>query len=260
MASPLRIERDGGVAIWTIDRPAVRNALDSATFSALAAAIAGAARDLRLRAVVLTGAGSTFVSGGDLAELRSTTTRAGGARLARAGRRVCDGLAKLPVPVIAALPGPAIGGGAELAIACDLRIADPRATLAFKHGRMGVTTAWGLLPKLAGMVGHSAAARLLLLGHRLDAAEALRVGLVDAVAPGGACVAMAIAWAKDAARAAPGAIAGMKELLNDALDVRAPHRARELKWFTSAWQSADHKEAVEAFFAQRDPVWRRRRP
>jgi enoyl-CoA hydratase len=252
----VRIERDGDIAIWTITRPEVRNAFDFATFAAMRAAIRDAARDRRLRAVVLTGAGPTFASGGDLRELRDMHTRAGGNRIASEGRRMCDGIAQLPVPVIAALPGPAIGGGAELAVACDLRVADPRARLSFKHARMAVTTAWGVLPRLVSMVGAGAAARLLLVGHEVDAAEAMRMGLVDDVSEEGASLATALAWAREVTKGAPRGIAGLKTLLREGLDApRARQRARERSLFVAAWVGEDHREAVEAFFGGRPPVW-----
>lgn len=253
----VRVERDGDVALWTIDRTEVRNAFDFATFDALLEVIDQARRDRQLRAVVLTGAGATFVSGGDLRELRTATTRADAGRIADQGRRVCDGIAQLRVPVIAALPGPAVGGGAELAVACDLRIADARARLSFKHARMAVTTAWGVMPKLVSMIGPGAAARLLLAGHDVGAAEALQMGLVEAICEEGASVATALAWAREVARGAPRAIAGLKALLRDALAApRTRQRARERSLFVAAWTDADHKEAVEAFFEARTPRWR----
>ncbi len=252
----VRVEREGDVALWTITRPEVRNAFDFPTFEALHAAIKDAAHDPHLRAVVLTGAGSTFVSGGDLRELRDATTRADAGRIADQGRRMCDGIATLRVPVIAALPGPAVGGGAELAIACDLRIADARARLSFKHARMAVTTAWGILPKLVAIVGQGTAARLLLAGHDVDAAEALRIGLVEAVCEEGASVATAMTWAREVAKGAPRAVAGLKVLLRDALGAPlARQRARERSLFLAAWTDADHQEAVEAFFESRPPRW-----
>jgi enoyl-CoA hydratase len=159
------------------------------------------------------------------------------------------------VPVLAALPGAAIGGGAELALACDLRIADPRATLCFKHAHMGVTTAWGVLPRLVAAAGHAAAARLLLTGRVVDAEEGMRLGLFDAVSPAGGSLDHALAWAGEISRGAPLAIAGMKALLREACraeDLRTFERGR----FVSTWMSADHAEAVEAFFEGRPPRWR----
>ena len=127
---------------------------------------------------------------------------------------------------------------------------------------MAVTTAWGTLPKLVSMVGHGTASRLLLAGHELDAAEALRVGLVDAIAEPGRLLETAVAWASDVARGAPGAVASLKALLREASDLPAPaartRRAHELKLFQQAWAGRDHHEAVEAFFANRPPEWHRR--
>ncbi len=244
--------------MWTLSRPEVKNALDRAAFAALAAAVRAAASDRELRAIVLTADGDAFVSGGDLRELRSATGRTDAAALVDAGRRVCDGLGRLAVPVIAALPGPAIGGGAELAMACDLRVADPRAIISFRHARMAVTTGWGILPKLVATVGHGAASRLLLAGHEVDAAEALRLGLVDGISATGECAATALAWARDVSRASPGAVARLKTLLRGTLGAAKGHRARERASFVGAWTGADHQEAVESFFARRAPRWKPR--
>jgi enoyl-CoA hydratase/carnithine racemase len=251
---PLVVERRDRVAVWTLARPEAKNAIDSATFAALVRALDEAGSDTALRAIVLTGDGDTFASGGDLRELRTATTADDAARLSEAGRRVCDAIAALPVPVIAALPGPAIGGGAELAVACDLRVSDARATVSFKHARMGVTTAWGILPKLVQMVGPAAASRLLLAGHTLGSDEALRVGLVDAVVPDGSCVERAVAWGQDVAKGAPGAVASLKGLLQAAV-AAGGIRDLERERFVAAWTSDDHVDAVEAFFGRRPPRW-----
>jgi enoyl-CoA hydratase len=250
----VRVERRGDVAVWTLARPKAKNALDAATFEALDRAIAAAAVDRTLRAVVLTAEGDTFASGGDLRELRSALGPGDAVRVAEVGRRVCDGIGALEVPVLAALPGAAIGGGAELALACDLRIADPRATLCFKHAHMGVTTAWGVLPRLVAVAGHAAASRLLLTARVVDAQEGLRLGLFDAVSEAGASLDAALGWAADVARGAPLAVAGMKALLREACraeDLRTFERGR----FVSTWTSADHAEAVEAFFDGRPARW-----
>jgi enoyl-CoA hydratase len=255
---PLRVEQQGDVAIWTLDRPEARNALDSATFAALARAIADAAASPRLRAVVLTGAGATFASGGDLRELRSALGPGDAVRLADDGLRVCDGLAELPVPVVAALPGPAIGGGAELAMACDLRVAGPDASICFKHARMAVTTAWGIVGRLVAVAGHATASRLLLTAQTLDAREALRVGVFDAVSEGEEPVATALAWALDVTRGAPGAVRELKAMLRDVARGAPDVRAKERDRFVASWTSEDHREAVEAFFEGRTPVWKAR--
>jgi enoyl-CoA hydratase len=255
--SLLRIERQGDVAVWTLARPETKNALSFALMKELAIAIERASGDRALRAVVLTGQGDTFASGGDLRELRDATTSADAERLCDAGRAVCQGLADLDVPVIAALPGKAIGGGAELATACDMRIADARASICFKHVRMGLVTSWGTLPRLVGLVGRSSAARLLYTAHAVRAYEAYAMGLVDFVCDDGACVATAIAWALDVAQGSPRAVAEMKSLLRDGTGSELL-RARERERFIATWTTADHHEAVDAFFASRAPVWQGR--
>ena len=251
----LKIEREGAIAVWTLSRPEAKNALSFALLNALAGAIADARRDGALRAVVLTGEGNAFASGGDLRELRAATSAEDAARLCDAGRNVCLGLAHLDVPVIAAINGAAIGGGAELALACDVRIADEGAKLCFKHVRMGLTTAWGTLPRLLNLVGPSAAARLLYTAHEVRAAEARALRLVDAVADAGASVATALAWAMDVAQGSPTAIAQMKSLLRHASAAGDTLRARERESFIAAWTSEDHRDAVDAYFESRAPVW-----
>jgi enoyl-CoA hydratase len=254
----LRIAREGEhgtIAVWTIDRPEAKNALDSATMDALSRAIADASNDAALRAIVLTGAGDVFVSGGDLRELRGKSTRADAEMLADTGRALTDALAALDVPVIAALGGAAIGGGAELAVACDLRVADERATVAFKQTRMGVTTAWGTLPRLVSLVGTSRAARLLYTAASVSASDALAMGLVDHVGRNGACVEVALEWAREIAASAPRAVAGVKAVMRAAALAHEATRAAERAAFVETWASGDHDEAVEAFFARRAPKW-----
>jgi enoyl-CoA hydratase len=248
----VKIERDGAFAIWTISRPEAKNALNLETIAYLTNAALEAGRDSRLRAVVLTGAGDAFVSGGDLRELRDKTTHADAEHFADAGSALCRSLEELHVPVIAALPGPAYGGGAELAVACDLRVADPRAKISFKQVRMGVTTGWGTIPRLVSLCGHSGAARLLYTGHEIGATSALAMGLVDAIADNGGCVAAALAWAYDIAQGSMRAVAAMKDLLREA---RAAVPTNERARFVASWVDADHIEAVNAYFARRPPSW-----
>lgn len=249
----LHVEREGAVIVWTIDRPEAKNALDHATLNALTAAVKDAGRDRTARAAVLTGAGEAFVSGGDLRELRDKNTPHDAERFSELGFELCRAMAGLPFPIVCALPGPAIGGGAELALACDLRVADARARIAFKQVRMGVTTAWGTIPRLVAAVGAGTAARLLYAAHEVDAAEAKRIGLVEEVTDNGLARTTALAWASDIAQGSPQAIADMKRLVREttARDVRALER----QLFVETWSGSDHREAVEAYFARRPPVW-----
>ncbi len=249
----LHVEREGAIVIWTVDRPEAKNALDHATLNALTAAVQDAGRDRTARAAVLTGAGHTFVSGGDLRELRDKNTPQDAERFSELGFELCRTMAELPFPIVCALPGAAIGGGAELALACDLRVADVRAKIAFKQVRLGVTTAWGTVPRLVAAVGAGTAARLLYTAHEVGAAEAKLIGLVDEVTENGLARTTALAWASDIAQGSPRAIADMKRLVREttARDVRALER----QLFVDTWSGADHHEAVEAYFERRAPVW-----
>jgi len=248
----LRIERDGAFAVWTISRPEAKNALNLETLGYLAQAGEEAKRDPKLRAVILTGEGDAFVSGGDLRELRDKNSVQDAEEFLEAGSRVCRALEELEVPVIAALPGPAIGGGAELAVACDLRIADMKAKISFKQVRMGVTTGWGTIPRLVSLVGHAAAARLLFTAHEIGAASAMAMGLVDAVADSNGCVPAALAWAYDIAQGSPRAVAEVKTLLRES---RQGLPSRERERFIQTWTDADHAEAMAAYFSRRPPAW-----
>jgi enoyl-CoA hydratase len=248
----LRIERSGPFAIWTISRPEAKNALNAEVMDALVHAVDKAHRDPTLRAVVLTGAGDTFVSGGDLRELREKTSAADAATFADVGAHICAGLEALPVPVIAALPGAAFGGGAELAIACDLRVAEPTAKISFKQVRMGVTTAWGSIGRLVAIVGASSAARLLYTGHEVLAANAMAMRLVDSVCESGTCVASALAWASDVAQGSPRAVAELKGLVRRArVDVSSLEREK----FIDTWTGPEHAQAIDAYFSRRPPPW-----
>jgi enoyl-CoA hydratase/carnithine racemase len=192
-----------------------------------------------------------------LRELREKTSAHDAEIFADAGARVCAALESLPVPVIAAIPGPAFGGGAELAVACDLRIAEPTAKISFKQVRMGVTTAWGSIGRLVAIVGYSSAARLLYTGHEVLAASALAMGLVDSVCESGTCVPAALAWASDIAQGAPMAVAEMKALLRATrIDVGVHERAR----FIATWSGPEHAEAMTAYFSRRPPPWTKPAP
>jgi len=254
----LRVERiSRGVALFTLDRPAAKNALDEATLTGLVAALDQAEQDRELRAVVLTGAGRAFSSGADLRDAREIVSEDDAARFSDAGEAICRRIEALPVPVIAALPGVAFGGGAELALACDMRVADAAARISFKQVRTAVTTSWGTLARLVSVVGYGTASRLLLTAHEVSAMEARVLRLVDHVTEqDGECLALALAWASDVELGSPSAVAAMKSLLVESrranYDRLRPH---EREAFVATWTGADHREAVAAYFERRAPTF-----
>jgi enoyl-CoA hydratase len=166
----------------TIDRPEVRNAIGFATIDELGAALDDI-QDSSAAVVVLRGAGErVFVSGGDLKELTAVRTYEDAVRMASRARQLLDRVAAFPLPVVAALNGHALGGGAELALACDLRILHARATFGFPETRLGIFPGAGGSQRLPRLIGPHRAKRLIMDGSRLTAEEALAQGLVDLVA------------------------------------------------------------------------------
>jgi enoyl-CoA hydratase len=177
------LELDDGLAVLTIDRPHARNAISLDTMAELEKALDSLV-DKDARALVITGAGDrAFVSGGDLKELSAIKTEAEASAMAWRMRTICDRLAEFPAPVVAALNGHAYGGGAEVAVAADIRVAADDVKIAFNQVSLEIMPAWGGAERLAALVGRSKALLLAGTGTVLDAAEAERIGLIDRVVP-----------------------------------------------------------------------------
>jgi len=175
------LELDDGLAIVTIDRPHARNAISLETMDQLDKALDGAEG---ANALVLTGAGDrAFVSGGDLKELAALRTEWDASTMAFRMRSICDRIAGFPTPTIAALNGHALGGGAEFAVAADIRLAADDIKIGFNQVTLEIMPAWGGAERLVALVGYSKALLLAGTGTVLDAAVAERIGLVDKVIP-----------------------------------------------------------------------------
>jgi len=242
----LRTDMTGAAVIWTIDRPEAKNALDLATIVDLTEAIRAMGT---ARVAIITGAGDTFVSGGDLRELRGRDSRADAEELSDKGYALTTAIARAPFPVIAALNGAVIGGGAELAVACDLRIATHDARICFRQVRMGVTTSWGTASRLRELVGAGSAARLLFTGTDISSKKAKAMGLVDRIEDD--ALQGAREWAQEIAKAPSNAIAATKKLLRAEGDHKAM-RALERELFAETWSSDEHRAALERWFDERN--------
>ena len=177
-------DRDGAVAVVTIDRSEAMNALDVPTLTSLREVLLELKADRDVRAVVLTGAGDrAFVSGGDLKELAALRTEWDASTMAFRMRSICDRIAGFPTPTIAALNGHALGGGAEFAVAADIRLAADDIKIGFNQVALEIMPAWGGAERLVALVGYSKALLLAGTGTVLDAVEAERIGLVDKLLP-----------------------------------------------------------------------------
>lgn len=248
-----RESRAGGALVLALNRPGSGNALDEDTIAALRARLDAAAGDAALRCVVLTGTGRFFCAGGDLKAYRALTDRAALERVFGAARDLLDMIEAHPLPVIAAIDGYALGGGAELALACDLRVAGAGARIGFPQLRLGIVPGWNGLERLARLVGPGTAMRLVLTGERLDAEGARTAGLAEIAALDALAAAKEVAAALE--RAAPLAVRGAKAAMR-ALRRPPPEARREgADIFARLWFTEDHREAEAAFAEKREPVF-----
>jgi len=245
------------VATLTIRRPEVKNAIDLATMDELDRAVAALEADRALQAAIVTGAGGTFVSGGDLKSLETLEGIEAGRAMSRRMQAILLRLEGLEVPVVAAIEGYALGGGAEVALACDIRIAGADAQIGFKQIAMGIMVGWGGGQRLRALVGRARALELLLTGDMMDGEEAYRVGLVNRVVPPGNALTEAEALARRVAAQPPLAVRAIKRALyqGEAMP-RERGIAYEAECFAVLWGSRDHGEAVRAFFEKRPPTFR----
>jgi enoyl-CoA hydratase len=252
LAGGVRLDIDAGIAEITIDRPEARNAIAVATMDGLEAAIKEIA-DSEAAVAVIHGAGDrAFVSGGDLKEFNAIRTYDEAAAMATRMRDVLDRLTSLPVPVIAALNGHALGGGAEVAVAADLRIAADDIRIGFNQSTLGIMPAWGGAELLTALVGRSKALLAVLSGHQYDAADALELGALDLVVPRADFDERWRALATQIAGLAPGASAAIKRVISAAAPaVRADTRAVAIDAFATLWAAPAHWDAVEAMTARR---------
>jgi enoyl-CoA hydratase/carnithine racemase len=250
----VHFERQGHVAVVTIDRPEARNALDLETLDAFEAALADLRDDPELWVGIVTGAGGTFSSGADLRKLpQQLPERGPGANLQIARLFLRVGLRK---PLIAAIEGHAVGGGCEIALACDLRVAADGARIGVPEARRGLICGWGGTQRLPRLLGAARAKELLLTGLPVDAAEAHRIGLVNRLAPDGAALAAARALAEEICACAPSSVQLAKQAVDEGVELSFEDGlALEQRLLGEAVSSPNFGEGVLAFLEKREPVW-----
>jgi enoyl-CoA hydratase/carnithine racemase len=251
-AGGVRLEIDERLAVLTIDRPAARNAIGFATTAGLEDALTELERS-DVAVLVITGGGDrAFVSGGDLKELSAVRTHSDAVAMATRVRRVLDRVADFPAPVIAALNGHALGGGAEVAFAADIRIAADDIRIGFNQVTLGIMPAWGGAERLAQAVGRSRALLAVATGEQYDAPTARELGLIDVVVRRDLFEEHWRDLARRLAGQAPGATRAIKSVIAPAAP--ALHRqfeAAATDAFATLWAADAHWAAVDALNAKR---------
>ncbi|MCD8144382.1 MAG: enoyl-CoA hydratase-related protein [Oscillospiraceae bacterium] len=245
--SYIQVEYQEQVALLTIDRPKALNALNSAVLDDLAAALDSL--DLAVvRCVVITGSGSkSFVAGADIGEMSSLTAEEGEA-FGKKGNDIFRKIETLPVPVIAAVNGFALGGGNELAMACDIRLCSENAVFGQPEVGLGITPGFGGTQRLARLVSPGMAMQLILSAKNIKAPEALRIGLVNAVYPQEELLPAALKLAKAIAANAPYAVRACKKAIRDGIDLPMDEAlVVEEKLFGSCFATEDQKYGMAYF-------------
>jgi enoyl-CoA hydratase len=251
------VEHDGATGIITLNRPTVLNALNKKLLGELSFALLELENKPEIRAVILTGAGEkAFAAGADIGELRALPSATAGADQARMGQGLTRQMERMSKPVIVAVNGFALGGGCELAMGGDIRIASENAKFGQPEVNLGLIPGYGGSQRTTRLLGKGMASYLCLTGEIIDAQEALRIGLVERVVPQADLLAEAKRIATTIAQKAPLAIAACKRVINngahlsidDALELEAVE-------FGILVDTDDLKEGTSAFLEKRKPAW-----
>ena len=260
MSDALRVERPGdGIAVVTLTRPDRLNAIGTDTLAALDAALTQLEADASVLAFVVTGEGRAFCAGADIDELAGLDGAAGFARFVRAFTDVLDRLERNPKPSVAAVDGAALGGGLELALACDLRVASDRARLGVPEIRLGLLPGAGGTQRLPRLLPRGVALQMLLTGAPLGAADAHRLGLVNELSGDAPALVVAERLARELAAGPPLALSTAKRLVQRGATLPLPSAIElEREMVAALFATEDAAEGLAAFRAKRTPEFRGR--
>jgi|TARA_R110000772_G_scaffold252390_1_gene367749 enoyl-CoA hydratase/carnithine racemase len=254
----LKVEIRGHTALVTIDNPAA-NTWDTESLPALRDLVAALNSNLDIYALVLTGAGSKFFSAGADLKLFADGDPKTAERMARFFGEAFEALADFRGVSIAAVNGFAMGGGLEVALACDLRIVEEQAQLALPEARVGLLPCAGGTQRLAWLAGEGWAKRMILCGERINAATAERIGLAEEVVGTGEALERALALAEQVGEQSPSSIGRCKQLIHSARDKAiGDGLAMERELFVELFSTEDQREGVNAFLEKRKPEWKNR--
>ena len=252
----LILEKNGAIAVLTINRPKALNALNAETLTELSTVLDELGRDSGVKVVILTGSGEkAFVAGADIAQMKGLNTLEG-RRFGQLGQTTFRKLELLSQPVIAAINGFALGGGCELAMACDIRLASETAKFGQPEVTLGLTAGFGGTQRLPRLVGTGLASELLFTGDLIDAQEACRIGLVSHVYPVDTLMEEALKLANRIAGRAPAAVQLSKSAIQRGINMDLDSAlAYEAEVFALTFSTHDQKEGCTAFLERRKPAF-----
>jgi enoyl-CoA hydratase len=250
------VEIENSVATILLNRPEALNAFNTDQLNALLDTLRGLRENKSVRVLIITGAGDrAFAAGADIKTM-SGMSKAKGLAFARLGHSVAYAIESLPVPVIAAVNGFALGGGCELALACDIRLASENAVFGQPEVIIGVPPGWGGTQRLPRLIGPGLASEMIFTGRRVDAAEALRIGLVNAVYPKAELLDKAREMADTVAANSPRAVAAAKRAIQTAFNGSVVSGLdTEARLFAGSFETNDQREGMQAFLEKRTPVF-----
>lgn len=247
----LLFENQDGIGILTMNRPKALNALNTETLSELSQLLDQIAKDDAVKVIILTGAERSFVAGADITEMLHFSS-AQGRTFGQLGQATFSKIEKMSKPVIAAINGFALGGGCELSMSCDIRIASEKAKFGQPEVGLGIVPGFGGTQRLARLVGRGKAKEIIFTGEVFDAQEALRIGLVEKVVPAEELMEAAKTMAKKILKNAPYAVTLCKDAINTGLDIDlAAGQEYEATLFGVTCATEDKKEGMSAFVEKR---------
>lgn len=256
MTTFVEVTYDQYVSTLTINRPDKLNALSREVLSDLSVAVEAVAANTEVRAAVITGTGKAFVAGADIAAMKNMN-EAEGREFGALGHKVFAAIENLRFPVIAAVNGFALGGGCELALACDFIYASSKAKFGQPEVNLGIIPGFGGTQRLPRRVGSAVARELIFTGKMINAEDALRIGLANAVFEPEELLAAALKTAGEIASKGPLAVAAAKRLIRAGVDLPLP-QANELERaaFAEAFATEDQSEGMGAFLEKRSPAFK----
>jgi enoyl-CoA hydratase len=250
---PIRIEKKGGVGTIILNRPQTLNVLDTETLLLLGKALADLEKDESIRAIIMTGNGD-FCAGADIRELKEKDSLAA-ETFSRLGHQVFNHIENMGKPVIAAVRGHALGGGCELALACDIRIAGEGAMFGQPEIKLGLIPGFGGTQRLVRLVGAGKAKELILTGNIISAREAESIGLVNSVVKDEELMKKAEETAGVLSEKSPLILRIAKKLINENQELQKG-LAQEMSFFAACFETEDHIEGINAFLEKRKPVFK----